>query len=63
MQAKDIPLFLTPAQLSELTGEHEDSIRRGIHEKRISADKVNGARFSDGRLLKRQYHVSLHGYV
>lgn len=39
---KDIPLFMTPAQLSELTGEHEGSIRRGIREKRIPTDKVNG---------------------
>lgn len=42
MNIKDIPLFMTPAQLSELTGEHEGSIRRGIRENRIPADKVNG---------------------
>lgn len=42
MNIKDIPLFMSPAQLSKLTGEHEGSIRRGIREKRIPADKVNG---------------------
>lgn len=38
----DIPMFLTPRQLSELTGEHEGSVRRGCVEGRIPADKVNG---------------------
>ena len=37
-----IPLFMTPKQLSDITGEHENSIRRGIAEGRIPADKVNG---------------------
>ncbi len=38
----DIPLFMTPAQLAALTGEHEGGIRRGIREGRIPATKVNG---------------------
>lgn len=38
----DLPQFLTPKQLAALTGEHEGSIRRGINEGRIPADKVNG---------------------
>lgn len=38
----DLPLFLTPQQLADCTGEHVNSIRRGIKEKRIPADKVNG---------------------
>ena len=42
MAFDDIPQFLTPKQLAELTGQHEVSIRRGIQEKRIPADKVNG---------------------
>lgn len=41
-QLKNIPLFLTPQQLSKITGEHAGSIRRGIIEGRIPADKVNG---------------------
>lgn len=39
---EDLPLFLTPRQLAECTGEHVNSIRRGIAEGRIPADKVNG---------------------
>lgn len=38
----DIPMFLSPRQLAELTGEHEGSVRRGCVEGRIPADKVNG---------------------
>lgn len=38
----DIPMFLTPGQLAELTGEHVGSVRRGCVEGRIPADKVNG---------------------
>ena len=38
----DLPLFLTPQQLAQVTGEHVNSIRRGILEGRIPADKVNG---------------------
>lgn len=33
---------MTPKQLAEIMGEHEGSIRRGISEGRIPADKVNG---------------------
>lgn len=39
---EDLPLFLTTKELAECTGEHEGSIRRGILEGRIPADKVNG---------------------
>lgn len=39
---QDLPLFMTPKQLAEIMDEHEGSIRRGISEGRISADKVNG---------------------
>lgn len=38
----DLPLFLTPQELAQVTGEHVNSIRRGIVEGRIPADKVNG---------------------
>ena len=38
----DLPLFLTPLELAQVTGEHVNSIRRGILEGRIPADKVNG---------------------
>lgn len=39
---EDLPLFLTPQQLADCTGEHVGSIRRGIAKGRIPADKVNG---------------------
>lgn len=39
---EDLPLFLTPQQLAQVTGEHVNSIRCGITESRIPADKVNG---------------------
>ena len=42
MAYEDIPLFLSPEELSALTGQTPASIRRGIKEKRIVADKVNG---------------------
>ena len=38
----ELPPFLTPKQLADLTGMHVGSIRRGIAEGRIPADKVNG---------------------
>ena len=38
----ELPMFLTPRELAKLTGEHVNSIRRGITEGRIVADKVNG---------------------
>lgn len=38
----EIPLLLTVRQLSGLTGMHEVTIRRGIAERRIPADKING---------------------
>ena len=38
----DLPLFLTRQQLAQITGEHVNSIRRGITEGRIPADKVTG---------------------
>lgn len=37
-----VPAIMTPAQLALITGEHVGSIRRGIREGRIPADKVNG---------------------
>lgn len=37
-----VPLFLSVKQLAELTGEHVVSVRRGIAEGRIPADKVGG---------------------
>ena len=39
---QDLPPLLTVAQLAEITGAHPGSIRRGIAEGRIPADKVNG---------------------
>ena len=42
MAYEDIPLFMTTKQLAEYTGEHIGSIRRGIRDGRIPADKVNG---------------------
>lgn len=42
---EEFPQFLTPKQLAELTGEHVGSIRRGIAEGRIPADKINGRWF------------------
>ncbi len=39
---EELPLFLTPQELADVTGEHVNSIRRGILEGRIPADKVNG---------------------
>lgn len=42
MSFDEMPYFLTPKQLADLTGEHEGSITRGIREGRIPADKVNG---------------------
>lgn len=39
---EEVPLFMTPEQLSHFTGEHVGSIRRGINAGRIPADKVNG---------------------
>ncbi len=37
-----MPALMTAKQLSDLTGEHIGSIRRGIAEGRIPADKLNG---------------------
>ena len=42
MSINELPQLITPKQLSELTGEHVGSIRRGIAEGRIPADKMNG---------------------
>lgn len=38
----ELPAFLTPKQLAELTCSHEGSVRRGIREGRVPAEKVNG---------------------
>ncbi len=37
-----LPPFVTPRQLSKITGQNVGSIRRGIAEGRIVADRVNG---------------------
>lgn len=42
MSFEELPYFMTPKQLADVTGEHEGSIMRGIREGRIPADKVNG---------------------
>lgn len=42
MGISEIPTFITPADLAELTGENVASVTRGIREGRIPADKVNG---------------------
>ena len=39
---QDLPLFFTPRELADVTGEHVNSMRRGILEGRIPTDKVNG---------------------
>lgn len=39
---EDLPPMITPAQLAECTGEHVGSIRRGIREQRLPAQKING---------------------
>ena len=41
MSFDDVPLFMTPSQLAEITGEHVGSIRRASR-REDSADKVNG---------------------
>lgn len=42
MSFEELPYFMTPKQLADVTGEHKGSITRGIREGRIPADKVNG---------------------
>jgi excisionase family DNA binding protein len=42
MSINELPQLITPRQLSELTGEHVNTIRRGIIEGRIPADRVGG---------------------
>lgn len=37
-----VPYFLTPAQVAVVIGETEATVRRGINEGRIVADKTNG---------------------
>lgn len=37
-----VPLFMSPGELALITGTHVQSVRRGIAEGRIPADKVNG---------------------
>lgn len=39
---RSMPAMLSAKDLAELTGEHIGSIRRGIHDGRIPADKING---------------------
>ena len=58
----DIPFFLTPEQLSELTGQTPASIRRGIKEKRIVADKINGRwRIPRDTIFKNSKEALAHG--
>lgn len=62
MTFDDVPLFMTPAQLAEITGEHICSIRRGIREGRIPADKVNGRwRICRDRIFANAAKGALHG--
>lgn len=58
----DLPPLLTPAQLAEITGAHPGSIRRGIAEGRIPADKVNG-RYYISRDVVFQNSLSAVGAV
>ena len=37
-----LPPFITPRTLADLTGQNVSSVRRGIGEGRIVADKING---------------------
>ncbi|MBR1830318.1 MAG: helix-turn-helix domain-containing protein [Atopobiaceae bacterium] len=39
---EEIPVLLTVKQLHDLTGMHEVTIRRGIYDKTIPADKIKG---------------------
>ena len=57
---KDLPTLLTPAQLAKITGAHPGSIRRGIAEGRIPADKVNG-RYYIARDVVFQHAMSAVG--
>lgn len=42
MSFEELPYFMTPKQLADVTGKHGGSITRGMREGRIPADKVNG---------------------
>ena len=42
MTFEEIPYLMTVKELAEITGEHEGTIRRGIIQGRIPADKING---------------------
>lgn len=42
MDPEEVPRFLSPAQVSLVIGETEATVRRGIKEGRIAADKANG---------------------
>ncbi|MBR1828137.1 MAG: helix-turn-helix domain-containing protein [Atopobiaceae bacterium] len=41
----DIPMLLTVEKVSELTGMHPVTIRRGLREERIPGDKIDGKWF------------------
>lgn len=59
---QDIPLLLTVRQVSELTGMHVVTIRRGIKDKKIPADKINGTWFiSRDAILPHAREVAEHG--
>lgn len=58
---KDIPLLLTVRQVHELTGMHVVTIRRGINDGRIPADKINGTWFiSRDAILPHAKEVAEH---
>ena len=41
----DIPMLLTVEKVSELTGMHPVTIRRGLREERIPGEKIDGKWF------------------
>lgn len=56
-----MPPLVTSRQLADLTGEHIGSIRRGIVEGRIPADKVNGKWFVPAPFLLENTFAFLEG--
>ncbi len=58
---RHIPALMSPAELAALTGMHVGSIRRGITEGRIPADKVNGRWCIPAALLLRNSYRCLDG--
>lgn len=60
-ELRRMPALITPTELSELTGMHVNSIRRGIKEGRIPADKVNGRWMVPAALLLRNTFRYMQG--